>query len=105
LQCCSCALGNKARTAAQKHILLYVAARYLIETGFDQLAEAMYKAPFVCLAHNMFEEGVEDPLFTYANKAALELFEADWNTLIGLPSRNSAEPESQEVRCPLSRAT
>lgn len=72
--------------------------RYLIETGFDTLAEAMFKAPFVCLAHNMFEEGVEDPLFTYANKAALELFEADWDTLIGLPSRNSAEPESQEVR-------
>lgn len=71
--------------------------RYLIETGFDTLAEAMFKAPFVCLAHNMFEEGVEDPLFTYANKAALELFEADWDTLIGLPSRNSAEPESQEV--------
>jgi hypothetical protein len=58
----------------------------------------MFKAPFVCLAHNIFEEGVEDPLFTYANKAALELFEADWDTLIGLPSRNSAEPESQEVR-------
>lgn len=57
----------------------------------------MYKADFVCLAHNMFEEGVEDPVFTYANKAALELFEADWDTLIGLPSRNSAEPESQQV--------
>lgn len=71
--------------------------RYLIETGFDQLAEAMYKAPFVCLAHNIFEEGVEDPLFTYANKAALEVFEADWDSLIGLPSRNSAEPDSQEV--------
>jgi hypothetical protein len=68
-----------------------------VETGFDQLAEAVFKAPFVCLAHNIFEEGVEDPLFTYANKAALELFEADWDTLVGLPSRNSAEPESQEV--------
>jgi len=82
-QCCSSAV--------------YCCSRFLIETGFDQLAEAMYKAPFVCLAHNIFEEGVEDPLFTYANKAALELFEADWDTLIGLPSRNSAEPESQQV--------
>lgn len=57
----------------------------------------MYKAPFVCLAHNIFEEGVDDALFTYANKAALELFEADWDTLIGLPSRKSAEAGSQEV--------
>jgi hypothetical protein len=68
-----------------------------METGFDQLAEALYKAPFVCLAHNMFEEGVDDPVFTYANKAALELFEADWDSLVGLPSRLSAESNFQEV--------
>jgi hypothetical protein len=61
------------------------------------LAEAIYKAPFVCLAHNKFEEGVKDPVFTYANKAALELFEGDWDSIIGLPSRKSAEPDSQEV--------
>lgn len=29
----------------------------------------MFRAPFVCLAHNMFEEGVDDPTFTYANRA------------------------------------
>ncbi len=35
------------------------------------------------------QEGVEDPLFIYANRAALELFEASWDELIGLPSRKS----------------
>lgn len=71
-----------------------------MEASFDQLAEAMYKAPFVCLAHNKFEEGVDDPLFTYANKAALELFEGTWDTFIGMPSRLSAEAgAAQEVSC------
>lgn len=91
-------LHTVTKQAASYPLLPGLLCRYLIETGFDTLAEAMFKAPFVCLAHNIFEEGVEDPLFTYANKAALELFEGDWDTLIGLPSRNSAEPESQEVR-------
>lgn len=67
---------------------------YLMEASFDQLAEAMYKAPFVCLAHNKFEEGVDDPVFTYANRAALEMFEGTWDTLVGIPSRLSTEEGS-----------
>lgn len=77
-------------------------ARYLLEASFDQLAEAMYKAPFVLLAHNKFEEGVADPVFTYANRAGLECFEGSWDTFIGMPSRLSAEAGEQEVSC-LSR--
>eukprot|EP00878_Enallax_costatus_P022850 GHUV01024280.1.p1 GENE.GHUV01024280.1~~GHUV01024280.1.p1 ORF type:complete len:221 (+),score=70.98 GHUV01024280.1:168-830(+) len=66
---------------------------FLMEAAFDQLAEAIYKAPFALLAHNKFEEGVTDPVFTYANKAALELFEGTWDELVGLPSRHSAEED------------
>ena len=44
--------------------------RYLLTVDLQKLAEAMYKAPFVCLAHNKFEEGVEDPQFVYANRGA-----------------------------------
>jgi hypothetical protein len=68
-----------------------------METGLEQLPEAMYKAPFVCLAHNKFEEGVTDPTFTYANRAALQLFEGTWEELVGLPSRLSADEAAQEV--------
>eukprot|EP00882_Tetradesmus_deserticola_P009361 GHRQ01009880.1.p1 GENE.GHRQ01009880.1~~GHRQ01009880.1.p1 ORF type:complete len:360 (+),score=147.76 GHRQ01009880.1:56-1081(+) len=71
---------------------------FLMEVSFDTLAEAMYIAPFACLAHNKFEEGVEDPVFTYANKASLELFERTWDQMIGMPSRNSAEAAAQEDR-------
>lgn len=63
----------------------------------QNLAEAMYKAPFVCLAHNSFEEGVTEPVFVYANRAALRLFEGTWDELVGLPSRLSADDTVQEV--------
>jgi hypothetical protein len=72
-------------------------------TGLEQLPEAVYKAPFVCLAHNKFEPGVTDPTFTYANKAALELWEATWDELIGLPSRLSAPESEREVRSQAAR--
>jgi hypothetical protein len=93
----SCALHTKDKPCC--------CHRFLIEAAFDKLAEAVYKAPFVCLAHNKFEEGVEDPMYTYANKAALELFEGDWDSIIGLPSRKSAEPDSQEVGIALGPVT
>lgn len=56
-------------------------------------ARALYHAPFVVLSH-----GVEaDPRFNYANLAAQRLFEMDWEAMIGLPSRYSAEaPERGE---------
>jgi hypothetical protein len=34
-----------------------------MSVDLQQLPEAMFKAPFVCLAHNKFEEGVTDPSF------------------------------------------
>lgn len=41
-----------------------------------------------------------DPRFIYANKAALDLWEANWDQLIGMPSRLSAAPSDavQQVR-------
>lgn len=65
-----------------------------------QLGEALYGAPFVLLAHNRFQEGVTDPEFIYANHAALQLWEATWEQLIGMPSRKSAsdDPAVQEQR-------
>ena len=39
-----------------------------------------------------------DPLFNYANKTALALFEIDWQQLIRTPSRLSAEPVNREQR-------
>jgi MEKHLA domain len=72
--------------------------RYLLEASFDVLARAVFAAPFVCLAHSAEGWDDGDPRFTYANRAALELFEASWDELIGLPSRRSADEDAQAVR-------
>ncbi len=54
------------------------------------LAQAMFDAPVAIVSH-----GTEaDPIFRYANAAALELWEMDWEAFTSLPSRHSAEPES-----------
>jgi hypothetical protein len=57
-------------------------------------AQALDTAPFVLLSHNTSA----DPIFTYGNQTALEVFEMDWETLTQLPSRYSAEALAREER-------
>jgi hypothetical protein len=54
----------------------------------------LYHAPFCVLSHST----EADPIFNYGNKTAQVLFEMDWNELIRLPSRLSAEVITQEER-------
>ncbi|UOG90541.1 MAG: MEKHLA domain-containing protein [Candidatus Thiothrix sulfatifontis] len=60
----------------------------------ESTAHALDAAPFVLLSHNTNT----DPLFTYGNQKALEVFEIDWETLTQLPSRYSAEALVREER-------
>lgn len=60
----------------------------------NNLAERLFNAPFVLLSHDT----AVDPLFNYANAKGLELFELNWQELINLPSRLSAEPVNQAER-------
>lgn len=55
------------------------------------------EAPFAVLSHGLGA----DPLFTYANRCALAVFELSWQELITLPSRLSAEPLDQAERARL----
>ncbi len=57
-------------------------------------ARALYEAPFVVASHGTGS----DPVFNYANRAALALFEADWNGFTSMPSRLSAEPMARAER-------
>ena len=60
-------------------------------------ARALYEAPFVAVSH-----GTEaDPVFNYANRAALTLFETAWADFTSMPSRLSAEPVAREERAQL----
>jgi len=54
-------------------------------------------APFVVLSHGV----QEDPIFSYGNCCAQDLFEMDWATLTKLPSRYSAEPLHRNERAAL----
>jgi len=60
-------------------------------------ARALYEAPFVMASH-----GTEaDPVFNYANRAALALFETTWADFTSMASRLSAEPVAREERAQL----
>jgi hypothetical protein len=54
----------------------------------------LFEAPFCIVSHNT----EADPVFNYANKADLDLFEMNWNEFTNMPSRLSAEPQIREER-------
>lgn len=57
-------------------------------------AAALWDAPYVVASH-----GTEkDPLFNYANRAALSLWDMTWDEFTALPSRLSAEPVERQQR-------
>jgi PAS domain-containing protein len=60
----------------------------------EAAAEALFNAPFVVLSH----EASHDPVFVYANRAALARFAMSLDEIIGLPSRYSAEPVARDER-------
>ena len=60
----------------------------------EQLAEALFFAPFVIVSH-----GIQaDPIFNYGNQTALKLWEISWDNLLKMPSRLSAEEINREAR-------
>jgi len=60
-------------------------------------ARQLFEAPFVVASH-----GTEtDPVFNYANRGALALFEMSWDEFTAMPSRLSAESLVQEERARL----
>ena len=63
-------------------------------TSPQDRARAIWQSPMVIASH-----GIEaDPVFNYANRAALRLWKMDWTTFTRLPSRYSAEPVAREER-------
>lgn len=67
----------------------------------QRAAQELFNCGFPVLAH----DGADDPRLTYANAAALQLWETSWAELIGLPSRLTApETERSERRTALSKA-
>lgn len=57
-------------------------------------AKALWELPLAVVSHGT----EEDPIFNYANKAALEVFGVDWETFTSWPSRETASKEDQPGR-------
>jgi len=60
----------------------------------------LFHAPFAVLAHS----AESDPKFTYANNKAMKLFRMEWESIVGMPSRLSAEAANREQRERLLKA-
>ena len=63
-------------------------------------ARILFEAPLALLSH----DGAADPVLTYGNRTALELFELNWVGLITLPSRLTAEAPDRAERARLLAA-
>lgn len=70
--------------------------RQLITRIGDTLleAETLFYAPFVVVAHN----SATDPILTYGNQIALQLWEMNWDEFCQTPSRCTAEPINRQER-------
>jgi hypothetical protein len=65
----------------------------------EEVARAVFESPMIIISH-----GTErDPVLNYGNRAALALWEMDWNTLTRTPSRLTAEQEVHGERAALLR--
>ncbi|CAK6702083.1 MEKHLA domain-containing protein [Synechococcus sp. CBW1107] len=61
-------------------------------------AQELFVAPVVVLAHDDPGEDPIGPRLIYANAAALRLWRRPWATMVGLPSRLTAEPVARAER-------
>lgn len=75
---------------------LHWVGKHLVEPSLDDEAAvtALELLPFAVVSHDTGH----DPVFNYANQAALQLFEMSWEQFTVLPSRLSAEPMLREER-------
>jgi hypothetical protein len=73
--------------------------RDLVDPKWPTVEQArwIFAAPFALLSHNT----AADPILNYGNRAAMQLFEFNWQELIQTPSRLTAEPVHRDERARL----
>lgn len=64
-------------------------------------ARRLFEAEFVVVSHN----AADDPILTFGNRTALDLWEIDIPTLLQTPSRLTAEPLHRDERAQLLERT
>ncbi len=76
---------------------LHLLSEYAFELSAAEFAQSVFEAKFALVSHNTNS----DPIFNYANRTALNLFEMTWEEFTALPSRLSAEPVHRDERARL----
>ena len=86
-------------TERLRHSFHALTGRDLIDPDLspEAAAAALFHAPFVVLSHNT----APDPILTYGNLTALNLFALTWEELIQMPSRLTAEVPNRAERARL----
>ena len=81
--------------------LLALTGRDLLEglDGSGDVAAALAEAPFALVAHDT----CKDPVFVYANRTGLGLFERTWDDFTSMPSRLSSEAAGRSERARMLR--
>ena len=64
------------------------------DNKFSSRSEALFNLRYAVLVHDT----QPDPIFCYGNLAALKIFEYEWEGLLRVPSRKSAEQTEQSNR-------
>jgi hypothetical protein len=92
----------ETHVALLRHSFWHFTGRDLIRQSRTdrETAQALFYAPFAVVSHDT----AEDPVFNYANRVALKLFEMSWKEFTTLPSRQSAEPQNRSERTILLKA-
>lgn len=86
----------RAHTVLLCQTFLHWTGKHLIEGDVSkpEVIQDLFEADFAVLSH-----GTEpDPVFNYANRCAMRLFDMEWQEITCLPSRHSAEPILREAR-------
>jgi hypothetical protein len=64
------------------------------EINKESNIQEIFNSSYVLLSHGLGAE----PIFNFANKSALDLFEVEWLDMLNMPSRRSAEQLERKKR-------
>jgi hypothetical protein len=93
------ALAGLLLTSHQQAFGTPLLAGLASDTSPGLAAQELFAAEVVVLAHDGADpSGDPGPRLTYANRAALRLWQRPWEAMVGMPSRLTAEPAERASR-------
>ncbi|MCP9943232.1 MEKHLA domain-containing protein [Cyanobium sp. ATX 6E8] len=93
------ALAGRLVSSHQQAFAAPLIAGLAADASPQLLAQELFAAEVVVLAHDGADPAADPgPRLTYANRAALRLWQRSWAAMVGMPSRLTAEPAERASR-------